>query len=382
MKEFLNKNNIDNKIITGLAMQNIKTLTEVQKMVIPEMINNKDLVVQSETGTGKTLAYLIPLFNKIDSTKKEMQGIILTPTHELAIQVLRQIELLSLNSQSNVTSIPIIGKVNIERQKEKLRKKPHIIVGSPGRILELIKMRKIGAHTIKTIIIDEADSLLNKNNYDYIKAIIKSTQRDRQVLLFSASITNETKVKAKELTKDAQYIVKKGHAKTPDTIEHMLFMSKKRDKITILRKILRIMKPKKAMIFVNKKEDIDIFTSRLIYHGHNAGGLHGDKLKKERQQTMDKFRRGKLEYLVVTDIAARGLDIENITHIINIDIPEKTKGYLHRVGRSGRMGNKGVAISIVSENEIQFINLFKKELKIDILAKIIYENKITTVTDQ
>jgi len=382
MEDFLNNNNIDNRIITGLKMQKITKLTDIQNKVIPEMIKNNDLVVQSETGTGKTLAYLIPLFNKIDETKKQMQAIILTPTHELAIQVLRQIELLSLNSKMNITTTPIIGKVNIERQKEKLRKKPHIIVGSPGRILELIKMKKINAHTIKTIIIDEADSLLNKNNYEYIKGIIKSTQKDRQVVLFSASITNETKIKAKEITKEAQYIINKGRAKTPNTIEHIMFIAKKRDKIAILRKFLRIAQPKKAMIFVNKKEDVDIFTSRLLYHGHNVEGLHGDKLKKERQQTMDKFRRGKLQYLVVTDIAARGLDIENITHIINIDIPEKTKGYLHRVGRSGRMGNKGVAISIVAENEIQFINLFKKELKIDIPTKKIYENKIINVKNK
>ncbi|MDP3487922.1 MAG: DEAD/DEAH box helicase [Bacillota bacterium] len=368
--------NMHPSLATALQKEGIVTPTEVQRRVIPEALKNKDLVVQSETGTGKTLAYLLPLFEKIDPAKKEMQAIILAPTHELAIQVLRQIERLSENSEVKPSSTSAIGNVNIERQIDRLKEKPNIIVGSPGRILELIKRTKISSHTIKTIIIDEADTLMDGNNIDILKAVVKSTQKDRQLLMFSATITKQTEECAKEMMKEPEFIREMARASVPSTIEHIYFEAEERDKTEVLRKAIGVLKPVRAMVFIGDREETEVCTDNLKHHGLKVGGMHGHTDKMDRKKAMDDFRSGKIQVLVVSDLAARGLDIEGVTHIFNLNIPEKPKEYLHRVGRTGRKGNAGMAISIVTERELQFIRVFEKDLKIEITAKDLYRGEM------
>lgn len=363
-------------LATALKKENIITPTDIQSKVIPEALENKDLVVQSETGTGKTLAYLLPLYEKVDTTKREMQAIIIAPTHELALQIQRQIDRLSQNSELMVTSTSAIGNVNIERQIEKLREKPHIIVGSPKRILELIKKKKISAHTIKTIIIDEADKLVDENNFKDIKEIIKCTLKERQLIMVSASITKDAEKRAKEIMKEPLFIVQKGSAMVPATIEHIYFLAEQRDKIEVLRKVVRILNPQKAMVFIGERGEADLCTEKLKYHGLKAETIHGHNKKIERKSVMDGFRSGKIQLLVASDIAARGLDIEGVTHIFNLNLPEQPDEYLHRVGRTGRNGKKGVAVSIVSEKELQFLKKFENSLKINISPKDMFSGEI------
>jgi len=363
-------------LVVALQKEDITTPTEVQRKVIPEALKNKDLVVQSETGTGKTLAYLLPLFEKTDTSKREMQTIILAPTHELAIQILRQTERLSQNSEIKVSSMLAIGNVNIKRQVERLREKPHIIVGSLTRILELINKRKISAHTIKTIIIDEADSLMDDNNIVKLKEVIKSTLKERQIMLFSASITKKTEARAKEIMKEPEFIKEKEVASIPFSIEHMYFLTEQRHKIEVLRKVIRIMNPSKAMVFIGHREETEVCKDRLKYHGLEVEGIHGQNEKMDRKRAIDGFKSGKIQILIASDIAARGLDIEGVTHVFNLNIPENPKDYLHRVGRTGRKGNTGIAISIVTERELQFINMYEKVLKIKIAAKDMYKGNI------
>ncbi len=379
MIELFKEMNIDPSLVTALKKENITVPTDIQKRVIPEALKNKDLIVQSETGTGKTLAYLLPLYKKIITPSKEMQAIIIVPTHELAMQIQRQIERLSQNSEIKVTSTPIIGNVNIERQIEALKKKPNIIVGSSGRILELIKKRKITAHTVKTIILDEADRLVDDNNLDNVKAIIKSTLNERQLMMFSATISKEAEAQARNIMKEPEVIKAEGYNSIPSTIQHVYFMSEQRDKIEVLRKLVRIINPPKAIVFVNKIGDTEIYAEKLKYHGFKAECVHGSNRKLERKRTMDEFRSGKLQLLVASDIAARGLDIEGITHVFNLDIPEQPSDYLHRVGRTGRNGNTGVAVSIVTERELAQVRKFEKVLNIDIVAKDMYKGNIIDV---
>ena len=376
MLEFFNNLTLNLSLIAALQKEDITTPTAVQRKVIPEALKNRDLVVQSETGTGKTLAYLLPLFGKIDAAKREMQAIILVPTHELAVQVLRQIEYLSENSELKVRSTLVIGNVNIEKQIEKLREKPHIIVGSPGRILELIKRRKITGHTIKTIVIDEADRLMDKNNIESLKLIIKSTLRERQIMMFSATITKETEDRAKEMMKEPELIREKGSATVPASIAHIYFLAAQRDKIEVLRKVIGILKPQKAMIFVGEREEAEICADKLKYHGLKVASMQGNAEKMERKRAMDDFRSGKIQILVASDVIARGMDLEGVTHIFNLHIPEQPKDYLHRVGRTGRQGNTGTAVSIVTERELQLIGSFEKVLKIRIAAKDMYAGNI------
>jgi superfamily II DNA/RNA helicase len=376
MKELFKEHNIDASLLKALEMEKITTPTEVQKKVIPEMLKNKDLIVQSETGTGKTLAYLIPLFCKINAAVREMQAIILVPTHELAIQVLRVIELLSQNSDVKISAAPIIGNVNIDRQIEKLKEKPHIIVGSSGRILELIKKKKIAAHTVKTIILDEADRLLSDSDIENVKAVIKSTMRDRQLLMFSASISKEAEARGREIMKEPEVIRGEAAASVPDTIEHVYFETEQREKFEVLRKVVGIIKPQKAIVFTNGIEEAEIITEKLKYHGFKVESIHGTNRKEERKKALEGFRTGKVQLLVSSDIASRGLDIEGITHIFSLNAPEQPKDYLHRAGRTGRNGNTGISISIVNEREVPLIRKYEKAFHITIAAKDMYKGQI------
>ncbi|NLI90391.1 MAG: DEAD/DEAH box helicase, partial [Epulopiscium sp.] len=328
-------------------------------------------------GTGKTLAYLLPLLQKIDTSRREMQVLILTPTHELAMQVYRQVELLSKNSAMPVTSAAIIGNANIKRQVKELRDKQHIIVGTPARVLQLIKMKKIKAHTIKTIVIDEYDRQLHKSNLKEIEDIIKTTLRDRQLLYFSASSNSEAENKAKDLSKDLQILKIKEENPLSNSIEHYYFTTKLREKMDLLRRVIHAAKLKKALIFINKSYDVEKTVERLKYHKLSVAGIHGDDDKESRKNTLEDFRQGRINLLVTSDLLARGLDVPDISHIINLDMPETPKEYLHRVGRTGRAGEEGVAISLISnKKDLQVINQSSKELKIEITEKNLYEGKI------
>ena len=376
MEQTFESMQLNRTLIEALKLAEITVPTEIQQKVIPQAKQNIDLIFQSETGTGKTLAYLLPLFEKIDTEKKEMQAIVLVPTHELAIQVIRVIELLSLNSDIKATSTPIIGDVNITRQVDKLRTKPHIIVGTAGRILELIQKKKISAHTMKTIIIDEADRLLDDNNIEAIKAVIKTTLKERQIVMCSASMSARTIERAKLLMKEPQIIKSKTAIEVPETIDHLYFVAEQRDKIDVLRKLVRIINPPKAIAFFGNADDIAEATEKLQFHKLRADGLHGSNIKSDRKKTMDDFKSGKLQLLIASDVAARGLDIEGVTHIFNVHIPERAMDYLHRAGRTGRNGNEGMAISIVTEREIQTIKQFEKELRITVVPKSMYNGLI------
>ena len=282
-----------------------------------------DIIGESETGTGKTLAYLLPIFQKIDVTSKDIQAIILAPTHELAMQIHKQIELLSANSGSNVKSTSIIGNVNIKRQLESLKEKPHIVVGSAGRILELITMKKLKSHFVKTIVIDEGDRMIDEDNIEGVKAIIKTTLRDRQIMIFSATISLKVVEIAKTLMKDPEVIKVGDKSVVNPNIEHMYFVVEQRDKLTLLRKLISATNPEKAIIFINKSDEVEITTSKLSYHGLKVEGIHGSSEKENRKKALEDFNEGKIQLLVASDLAARGLDIAGVTHIFNL-IYQKT----------------------------------------------------------
>ncbi|KLU60951.1 DEAD-box ATP-dependent RNA helicase CshA [Peptococcaceae bacterium CEB3] len=363
-------------LVAGLKKEGIIEPTAIQAKTIPLILDNKDVVGRSETGTGKTLAYLLPVFQKIDTRKKEMQALILTPTHELALQIKRQVEILAKDSGFAVTTAPVIGNVNITRQIEKLKEKPHILVGSAGRILELIQKRKITAHTIKTIVLDEADRLLDEKNAQYVHAIVKTTLKERQLLLFSATLSPLTLLRASEILKDPEVIQVTEKIMLPPTLAHQYFISEQRDKIDVLRKLIRIINPSRALIFINNGNQIETTVEKLLFHGLDVEGIHGSWLKADRRKAMEDFRTGKVRLLVASDLAARGLDLIGVTHIFNLDLPEDPQLYLHRVGRTGRAGQSGTALSIVTEKETPLIKKIEQTFRIDISLKQMFKGKI------
>ncbi|ERI94572.1 DEAD-box ATP-dependent RNA helicase CshA family protein [Clostridiales bacterium oral taxon 876 str. F0540] len=363
-------------LIDGLKKEGITEPTDIQEKVIPLALENKDIIGQSQTGSGKTLAYLLPIFQRMEAEKREMQAIILAPTHELVIQIDKVIKSLSENSGVAVTSAAIIGDVNIKRQVEKLREKPHIIVGSTGRILELIKMKKISAHTIKTIVVDEGDRLLDDKNVSVVKDIIKTTLRDRQLMVFSATIDDKVLSTAETLMKAPEVIKIEEKLQVNPNIAHMYVTCEQRDKMEILRKVIAAEKPKKAIVFINKSMETEITTLKLKHHNIKAYGIYGNAKKEERKKAMEDFRSGKLQVLVASDIAARGLDVKDVTHIINLDLPPEAKDYLHRAGRTGRAGKKGTTISIVTPKEISSLRKYEKSFEIQIKEKDLFNGKL------
>lgn len=367
---------INESLIAGLKKQDIEEPTNIQANAIPPALENKDIIGQSQTGSGKTLAYLLPMFQKVDSSKREMQAIILAPTHELVMQIDKQIKTLAENSGIPMKSISIIGQVNVERQIEKLRDKPHIIVGSAGRIFELIKRKKINAQTVKTIVIDEGDRLLDIKNIGVIKDIIKTTQRDRQLMVFSATINDSTMSTSKGLMKEAVFVKAEEQEQLNPNVEHLYFVTEHRDKIEVLRKLIASMNPEKAIVFINKSEEIEHTTAKLKFHKLNAMGIHGSAEKEDRQRALEGFRSGKIQLLVASDLAARGLDIEDVFYIFNLDLPVDPKEYLHRVGRTGRMGKQGLVLSIVTEREAEIIKKYQNAFHINISQKEVYMGAI------
>lgn len=382
MQTSFNQFGLDESIVAALKKEGIVEPTAIQVQTIPLILETRDVVGQSETGTGKTLAYLLPIFQKIDTLKRETQAMILTPTHELAIQIQREIELLATNSGLAVTSAAIIGNVNIARQIDKLKEKQHIIVGSSGRILELIQKKKISSQTIKTMVLDEADRLLDENNSQTVKAVIKTTLRRTQLLLFSATLPPVTLQRAAELLKDPEVVRVTGKIMIAPTITHMYFLAEQRDKVEILRKLIRMVIPPRALIFINKSEEIEKMVETLRFHGLEAEGIYGGASKINRRKAMDDFKSGKISLLVASDLAARGLDIKGITHIFNLDLPEDPQLYLHRVGRTGRAGESGTAISIVNIKEVPYIKRLENMFEIVINQKEMLQGEIVNTRNK
>lgn len=383
MNKSFNELNINQSIVMALKKQNITTPTGIQETSIPFALENKDIIAEAHTGTGKTLAFLIPIFEKINLEKREMQAIILAPTHELVVQIESQIKLLATNSHMDIKSLSIMGESNIEKQIKKLKEiKPHIIVGSPGRILDLIKKRKITAHTIKTIVLDEADNLLSKNKPTIIKDIIKSTMKDRQLMFFSASINKETLNLAKTLVKEVEIIKIENKSEINPRIEHICILGSLRDRFQNLRKLLAAEQPKRAIVFVNNNTELRQINEKLQYHKVKSTAIYGNASKEERQRALDSFRRGKCNVLVSSDLSARGLDIPEVSHIISLDFPVNPDEYLHRAGRTARGDNSGVSVCLITNKDIEILQSYEKAFGIEFTVKKLYGGKLMDMEQQ
>lgn len=321
--------------------------TSVQEKTLPLILEGKDLIAESPTGTGKTLAYLLPLLEKIDIEEKNMQVLILAPSHELVMQIYQVIQ--DWTKGSGIESTSLIGGANVKKQMDNLKKKPQIVVGSVGRIIELINMKKLKMHKVKTIVVDEFDILIAQEHVNKLNTIIKTTMRDRQLLFYSATLSDKTEEIAKPLMKEPEVIQVKREEIATNT-EHIYVMSEERKKIDMLSRVIST-EDMKVLVFIQNSNKLDEIESKLLFKGINLALIAGKLSKSQREDAMKGFRSGKYPVLVVTDVSARGLDIEGITHVINLDLPFDMKQYIHRAGRTGRMGRKGTVISIVTNQE-------------------------------
>lgn len=376
----MNKNfkdaGINEELVKGLEVAGITEPTEIQAAVLPSALLNLDVIGESVTGSGKTLAYLLPIFNRINSAAKENQAIILCPTHELSVQVVSEIRKLATNSKVPVTCQAVIGETSVKRQVESLKSKPHIIVGSPGRISELIMMKKIKAHTVKTIVLDEADRLMEDSKMTDCRAIIKATQKDRQLLAFSASMGDAALSQLKPIMKDPVLIRLGTVAVVNPNIEHYYIMTELRDKAETLRRLSYALEGQRILVFMNKNEYIQDMESRLKHHKVKVCSIYGASERGDRRDAVMGFRSGKYQIMIASDVAARGLDIQDLNVVVNADIPRNSEEYLHRVGRTARYKNTGIAISLVTGKEKSFLKDVSKELKITLAEKVIGHGQI------
>ena len=350
-------------LVAALAKQGITAPTDIQVAALPALLAGKDAYINSETGTGKTLAYLLPLFCRMDMAREATQVIVIAPTHELAIQIQRQSCDLAQNSGLPVRTLLLIGGTSMDRQIDKLKKKPHIVVGSPGRIRELIGMNKLKTQSVQCIVIDEADRLLCGDGIESTRAIIKTAPGKRQLVFVSATEQPESEREISALAPDI-VMLRTAAAPVNPNIEHYYLVCEERDKADFLRKLLHAMQPERAIVFVHRNETAENVAAKLAHHKVPVADLHGAYEKSERKQAMDDFRSGRVRVLIASDLAARGLDIQGVTHIFNLDVPTQSKAYLHRVGRTARAGAKGHAVSLLTEQEVRLTRRYQSELGI------------------
>lgn len=369
------------ELVTALAKQAITVPTPIQAAGIPVLLEGKDAYLNAETGTGKTLAYLLPLFCRLDLAEAAPQLVVIAPTHELAIQIQRQCTDLAQHSGWAVRVLLLIGGTSKDRQLDKLKKKPHIVVGSPGRILELIRMEKLKTHRIKAVVVDEADRLLVEESLPDLLGILKAAPRQRQ-LVFASATEQEESAAAIASIAPGLLSVRTAAAPVNPNIEHLFLVCEERDKPDALRSLLHALLPQRAMVFVHRNETAERVSDKLAYHHIPVADLHGAYDKRDRKQAMDEFRAGTVRVMIASDVAARGLDIGGVTHIFNLDVPTQSKAYLHRVGRTARAGASGVALSLMTEEETRLVRRFEKELNIRFTEVCLREGKVRPVENR
>ena len=350
-------------LIAALAKQQIDAPTPIQEAALPVLLSGKDAYLHAETGTGKTLAYLLPIFCRLDAALAAAQAVIVAPTHELAIQIQRQSTDLAQNAGWPIRTLLLIGGTSLDRQLDKLKKKPQVIVGSPGRIGELIGKGKLKVPHVRSIVIDEADRLLSEESLLAVRAIIQAAPPTRQLIFASATLESQSTAAIASLAPQLA-MLQAGAAAVNENIEHLYLVCEERDKPDELRKLLHALEPQRAIVFVHRNDVAEKIADKLAHHHIAAADLNAALDKQERKRAMEGLRSGAIRVMIASDVAARGLDIKGVTHIFNFDAPTLSKAYLHRAGRTGRAGAKGLAISLVTEIEARVIPRYEGELGI------------------
>lgn len=339
--------------------------TPIQEQAIPKMILGLDLIGQAQTGTGKTFAFGIPMVEKTDTSLRQTQGLILTPTRELTNQVYKEIiKLVKFYPELRVTTI--VGGESYEKQFKELDRKPHIIVATPGRIIDHIDRGTVDLSHITTLTLDEADEMLKMGFQDDIERILQTTPETRQTVLFSATMPAFIKKIAKNYQKNPELIKIEAKSLTVDRISQAYFLVKEKEKQSLLERLLDFENPSTAIIFVNTKAGADRITESLQKAGFTADALHGDLKQSQRTYVMNRFRSKQLSILVATDVAARGLDVDDVEIIVNYDLPQQDEIYVHRIGRTGRAGKKGKAFTFVTPLKRRMLDMLAHYTKADI----------------
>lgn len=340
---------LDRTSMKSIEKMGFEEASPIQSQTIPLALEGKDIIGQAQTGTGKTAAFGIPLMENIDINNENVQGIVIAPTRELAIQVSEELFKLGYGKRARV--LAVYGGQDIDRQIRALKKKPHIIVGTPGRLLDHIKRKNIKLGGVHTVVLDEADEMLNMGFIEDIELILSTVPDERQTLLFSATMPDPIRKIAERFMQEPVLVRVKAKEMTVDRIEQYYLELKESEKFDTLARLFDIQTPDLAIVFGRTKRRVDELASALNIRGYMAEGIHGDLSQAKRLSVLKKFKEGSIDVLVATDVAARGLDISGVTHVYNFDIPQDPESYVHRIGRTGRAGKHGIAITFVTPRE-------------------------------
>jgi len=333
--------------------------TPIQEQAIPVLQSGRDLLAQAQTGTGKTAAFAIPVLERVDPGLKRPQALVVVPTRELAVQVTREFG--GLGKYRHAHEVAIYGGVSYTPQERALQRGATIVVGTPGRLLDHIERGTLDLSALGVVILDEADRLLDMGFAPEVRRLLRRCPTERQTALFSATLAREVKDLAFTFTKDPVQVAIQPENQNIDTIEQIYVEVLDADKVRVLEELLKKYEIDQVLIFRHTKRGVDKLVETLKRRGHDVAALHGDLTQRERERTLDGFRDGTLPMLVATNVAARGLHIEDISHVVNYDLPEDPETFTHRVGRTGRAGKLGVAVTFVGEWDFdEFENLRKK----------------------
>lgn len=335
-----------------------------QTLAIPALLEDKSAMFVARTGSGKTLAYLLPLLSRVDPEKPDVQAVILAPTHELAMQIYRVGAELARDADLPVRLQPLIGGVATARQIEGLKKKPHIVVGSAGRLTHLMELGKLKLGRVHWLVFDETDRLLLEEGMAHIRRIVAAPEQKPVHIFVSATEGPASTRVVRELAPDVQMLRVQEKRINP-AIRHTYLLCEERDKADWARKIVRGLEPSRTLIFVHRANTAQHVAERLHYHGLAVADLHGAQDKLARQAALERFRKGQATVLIASDIAARGLDIAGVDLVINLDAPSQSRDYLHRAGRTGRVGREGLVLSFITPPEMRLPRRYKEELGID-----------------
>ena len=366
---------LTNEIYRAVKDMGFEVASPIQAKSIPVMRKGCDLIGQAQTGTGKTAAFGIPLLEKIDPKNKKLQAIVLCPTRELAIQVADEIRNLA-KYLHGIKILPIYGGQGIEKQIRSLKSGTQIVIGTPGRVMDHMRRKTIKMDHVHTIVLDEADEMLNMGFREDIEFVLSNVPEERQTVLFSATMPKPIMEITKEFQKNAEYIKVVQKELTVPKIEQYYFEVKQKNKEEVLSRLLDIYSPKLSVVFCNTKKQVDLLVTALLGRGYFAAALHGDLKQEQRDRVMQGFRAGKTDILVATDVAARGIDVDEVEAVFNYDLPQDEEYYVHRIGRTGRAGREGRAFSFVTGREIYKLKDIMRYCKTKI-----YAQKIPSLND-
>ena len=359
---------ICDEIKKAVSDMGFSELTPIQKRAVPKALKGFDLIGQAQTGSGKTIAFTIPILEKIFIPDKSPQAIILCPTRELSMQVASEISKVG-SKIKKLKVLAVYGGQPIGKQTRVLKKGVHIVVGTPGRVIDHIQRGNLDLIGVDTVVLDEADEMLEMGFREDIEKILENTHTKRQTLLFSATIPNEIKQIAKNYQNNPEFIKISDKKENIPKITQYAFKCDIKEKFTALTRLIDYYNVNLALIFCNTKKSVDFVSKHLRKEDYKVESIHGDMTQKTRDKVMNKFRNGNVNVLVATDVAARGLDIENVDVIINYDVPQNIDDYIHRIGRTARAGNKGYAFMLVSNDEVSRFNKIKQENNTKITQK-------------